>query len=206
MKPNVPILVGAAVVAGGLGVLLLWQPEPPPQDVAAPSLERIRADFRAQGASEGRDFLIDPPVILSRTDDEMFVRIDVKFPAGPVRRDYHRLVRGEKGWAFDRDLGANFVDFLKREQKNVFDRLGKVLAERYQAAVEIPSENIRLAQRLREITSADTKETRLVGSIEVWFRDGGGESRYIEDFAFANGTWNLDGTMGKLFDRGPKPQ
>jgi len=203
MKPNLPVFVGAAVVAGGLGVLLLWQPEPQPQELAAPSLERIRADFRAQGRAEGRDYIIEPPVILQRAEDEMFVRVDIRFPTGEARRDYHRLLRGGKGWEFDRDLGPSFREFVDREQKAIFDRLAKVLLERYQASVNIPSENIRIAHRLRESATPDSPEIRLVGSVEVWFRDGGGESRYIEDFTFANGAWTLEGTRGKLWDRGP---
>ncbi|HKS16995.1 MAG TPA: hypothetical protein VJU16_06765 [Planctomycetota bacterium] len=204
MKLNVPVVVGAGVVVAGLAVLVLWQPEPKPEEVAAASLAKIRAELREKGGVEGQHFVLEPPVILSRTDAEVIVRLEIKFPGREPGREYHRLIRGGQGWEFDRDLGRSFTDFVKAEEKAASERLGKRLAERYQDAVNIPAGNVRIGARLREAAVADSTDVRVLGSIEIRFLDGGGEGRYIEDFSFANGKWTMEGLGGALFDRGPR--
>ena len=133
----------------------------------------------------------------------MIVRLEIKFPNRESAREYHRLLRGDKGWEFDRDLARSFGEFAKSEEKAASQRLGKRLAERYQEAVNIPAENVRIGQRIRESTAPGSTDVRIVGSIEIRFRDGGGEGRYIEDFTFANGTWTMEGQGGALYDKGP---
>lgn len=204
MKLNLPLVFGIAVIGAGLGMLLLWQPEPTAQELAAPSVERLRAELREKGLTEGRDFIIDTPIILSRTDDEIIVRLDVKFPTGGMAREYHRLVAGGKGWEFQQDLGRTFPEFVEKEIKPACERLAKRLADRYQEAVSIPAENINIVHRLRE-SSEPGQPVRVLGSIDIRFKDGGGEGRYVEDFAFTKGVWTLEGQGGQLFDRGPKP-
>ncbi len=206
MKPNLPVFVGAAVVVAGLGVLLLWQPEPPPQDLAAASLDHRRAAFHEKGMVEGRDYVIDPPVIFRRAEDELIIRLDWKISSGEIGRDYHRLIQGQKGWEFDRDLNRSFRDFVESEKKAACERLGQRLAERYQGAVDIPAENVKIAHRMRESPATAATEPRLVGSIDIRYLDKGGEGRYVEDFTLVNGTWTLEGKAGQLFDRGPRPQ
>jgi hypothetical protein len=203
MKLNLPVVFGIAVIGAGLGMLLLWQPEPTPKELAAPSVERLRAELREKGLTEGRDFVIETPVILSRTEDEIIVRLDVQFPTGDRGREYHRLVVGDKGWEFQQDLGRTFREFVEKETKPACDRLAKRLAERYQEAVRIPAENVRIVHRLRE-SSETGQPVRVLGSIDIRFRDGGGEGRYVEDFAFTKGAWTLEGQGGQLFDRGPR--
>lgn len=201
MKLNLPLLIAVGVLLTGLGVLLLWQPDPPPQALAEPAVEHLRAELRKDGRVEGRDFVIDTPAIVRQSEEELIVRLDVRFPTGLKTNEYFRLLRNRKGWAFDRDLGVNFRDFVDREKKSVCDRLAKRLQERYQAAVDIPAENVRIYNRVREVAPPGSTEPRLVGSVEVWFRDAGGEGRWIEDFAFDKGTWTSEG--GNLFDKGP---
>jgi hypothetical protein len=204
MRLNLPVFVGIAVIVTGLGMLLLWQPEPTPQELAAVSLARLRGELREKGLMEGRDFILDSPVILRRDDEEMIVRLDIRFPNLEPGREYHRLVRTGKGWEFDRDLGKSFREFVERESKPASDRLAKRLAERYQDAVNIPAEKVRIAHRLRESTSPGSPDVRVIGSIDIRFIDGGGEGRYVEDFTFTNGTWTMEGQTGQLFDRGPR--
>ena len=212
MKLNLPILIAVAVVLAGLGALVLWQPDPSTLDLLSSSVEHARQSVREQGRKknrvyvEGRDFIIDTPIILSRTHDEMLVRVDIRFDQAEPGREYHRVLRNEKAWVVDLDLGAHFRDFVEREKKALCDRLAKRLQERYQAAVDIPAENVRIAHRLREAPATGTPDVRLLGSVEIWFRDGGGEGRYIEDFTFAKGAWTPEPGGGSLFDRGPRPR
>lgn len=204
MRSFLPVLIGAAVVAAGLGLLLLWQPEPPLEQILAPSLERVRADLNARALVEGRDYRLDPPIVLSRTDAEIIVRHDVKAPAGELGREYHRLVKDDTGWKLDRDLRRSFSEFVEKESRAACDRLGKRLAERYQDKVDIPGERVKIGHRLRESEPAASKEVRVIGSLDIRYLDAGGEGRYVEDFTFSNGTWTMDGTAGQLFDRGPR--
>lgn len=206
MKLNLPVFVGAAIVLAGLGVLILWKPELTPQEIAAPAVDHLRGELRAQGAVEGRDFVVDGPVFIRRTGEEAVIRLDVKSP--PSRSDprYFRLVPGGAAWKLDRDLDKDFAAFVEKEVKAACARLGKELSERFQAAVDIPPENVRIGSRVRETTPLSSTEPQLVGSIDIRYLDKGAEGRYVEDFTFMNGTWNMEGTRGQLFDRGPRPK
>jgi hypothetical protein len=199
MKLNVPVLVGAAVVAAGLAVLVLWQPEKA-EEIAAVSLARIQADLREGAASRGATSSSKRPPSQPRRR-RMIVRLEISSPTASPPAVPPAAAR-RKGWEFDRDLGRSFGEFAKAE-KATSQRLGKRLAERYQEAVNIPAENVRIAQRIRESTAPGSTDVRIVGSIEIRFRDGGGEGRYIEDFTFANGTWTMEGQGGALYDKGP---
>jgi hypothetical protein len=203
MKLNLPILLGAAVVAAGLVALLLWKPAPQAQELAAPSLARLRADMTAKGKVEGRDYVIDPPVLLRQDDEEMLVRIDAKLDTGELFREYHRLTTGDHGWQFDQDLGITFRDFAEREKKTACDRLGAELTSRYNANVDIPAANVRIGHRLQEGRDDATGQVRIVGYIDIMFVDKGAESRYVESFTLQKGKWVMEGQRGKLFDRGP---
>lgn len=205
MKLNVPLLVGAAVVAAGLAALVLWQPEPKPEETAAASLDRVRAELREKGGVEGRDFILDPPVFLKRGDDEMIVRIDIRFPNREPGREFHRLLRGDKGWEVDRNIWRSFIDFAKAEEKAARDRCAKRLQERYQDAVNIPGENVRVGTRMMEIPVTGTPEVRLAGYIDIAYVDRGAEGMYVEEFTFEKGAWKMEGTTGRLFDKGPRP-
>ncbi len=205
MKLNLPILVGAAIVLAGLGVLLLWQPEVTPGEIAAPAVDHLRGELRAQGAVEGRDFVVDGPVFVRRTGEEAIVRLDIKVPSAPAAPRYFRLVPAGAGWKLDKDLDKDFTAFVEKEIKEACARLGKELSERYQAAVDIPPENVRIGSRVREAVPLSSTEPQLVGSIDIMYIDKGGEGRYVEDFTYMNGTWNMEGSRGQLFDRGPKP-
>ena len=207
MRPNIPIVVGAGVVAAGLAVLLLWQPEPQAKDLAAPAIERLRADMKTQGKSEGKDYIFDVPVILRRDDEEIIVRIDVRYSttdANPGGREYYRLLRTSEGWEFDKDLKRNFVDFAERERKPASDRLAAQLVERYQTSVDIPGANVRIGSRHAEGKETDPPEDRLVGYIDIVFMDQGAQSRYVEKYTLKKGTWTMEGTRGQLFDKGPR--
>ena len=204
MKLNLPLMIGTVVVAAGIGALLLWRPEPTTQELVQPSVERVRAELQKAGKAEGRDYVIDPPVIVSRTEEEMIVRIDVKFATGELNREYHRLVLSDSGWEFSLDLWKSFKDFVETEKKAACERLAKKRLERYQASIDIPADKVRIASRLRESTAYGSTETKVVGAIHIQFLDGGGEGRYVEDFVLVKGAWTMDGPSGQLFDRGPR--
>src|SRR5688572_5853367 len=169
MKLNLPVFVGAAVVAAGLGALILWKPDVPIEQILAPSTQRLRAALAAEGAMEGRDFTIEPPVVLNRSEEEMNVRINVKFNKREPGLQYHRYLRREGQWEFDRDVGASFAAFAETERTATCDRLGKRLAERYQDKVEIPGEQVRIGHRVREAKEGEA--TRLVGTLDVRYND-----------------------------------
>jgi hypothetical protein len=204
MKLNVPVFVGAAIILAGLVVLALWKPELTPEQIAAPAMEHLRGDLRAQGAVEGRDFVLDAPVFIRRSDEEAVVRLDVKSPNAPAAPRYFRLVPAAEGWKLDRDLDQDFNAFAEREIAASCKRLGKELADRYQAAIDIPPENVRVGKRLREVTANGSTTPEVVGAIDIRYLDKGGEGRYVEDFNWVGGAWKMDGTRGQLFDRGPR--
>lgn len=204
MRMNLPLAVGAAVVAAGLAVLVLWQPEPTTGELAAPAVEFVRARLRDQGKVEGRDVVLDPPVILRRTAENVLVAIDLRSPTGQVVREHHRILRADGSWRHERDLGADFRQFVARETKTICDGLARRLGERYQDAVSIPSENVLLGSRLREVDDPGSAGKRVVGIVEIRYRDGAGEGRWLEEFAFENGTWASQG--GTLQDRVPRPR
>jgi len=204
MKLNLPLMIGAVVVAAALGALLLWKPEPTPQQLAQASVERVRADLQKSGKSEGRDYVIETPVIVNRSEDEMIVRIDVKLATGEANREYHRLVLADSGWEFSLDLWKSFKAFVETEKAAACERLAKKLLERYQESINIPADKVRIASRLRESTPYGSTETKVIGSIHIQFLDGPGEGRYVEDFVLVKGAWTMDGPSGQLFDRGPR--
>jgi len=188
-------------------VLLLWQPEPQAKDLAAPAVERLRADMKEKGKLEGKDYIFDPPIILRRDDEEMIVRIDVRLSnleATPGTREYYRLLRTSDGWGFDKNLRRHFTEFAERERVPASTRLAQQLVERYQTSVDIPGANVRIGSRLAEGKDTDPPEERLLGYIDILFVDQGSESRYVEKYMLKKGTWTMDGTRGQLFDRGPR--
>ena len=207
MKPNLPLLVGGAIVATGLAALLLWQPDPSPEELARPALEHHRTVMQGLGKLPGRDYVVAPPDILSRDDEEVIVRLDIHLPTGGGAREYFRVKRSGKGWEFDRDLGQSWTDFVKGEEKAVFDRLGKRLAERLNAAIKIPSENVRTAFQLRDDAppgprAPDAPPARVIGKVTVTYNDRGAVGRYVEEFALEKGEWKIQGA-GSLYDAGP---
>jgi hypothetical protein len=207
MKPNLPLLVGGAIVATGLAILLLWQPEPSPEELARPALEHHRSVMQGLQKLPGQDYRVDPPVLLSRDEEEVVLRLDVRLPGGGGAREYYRLKRAGRGWAFDRDLSQSFTDFVKEQERAILDRLGARLAERLNSSIRIPAENIRISFHLRDDVPAgprppDAPPARLIGRVTVNFNDRGAVSMYVEEFAFEKGEWRLQGA-GNLFDRGP---
>ncbi|HEU4339305.1 MAG TPA: hypothetical protein VFS19_04490 [Planctomycetota bacterium] len=207
MKPNIPLVLGAGVVVAGLAVLVLWQPEPQAKDLAAPAVERLRAEMKEKGKLEGKDYIFDEPAILRRDDQEMIVRIDVKYStleATQGSREYYRLLRTSDGWGFDKNLRRHFTDFAERERTPATSRLAQQLVERYQASVDIPGANVRIASRLSEGKETDPPEERILGYIDILFVDQGAESRYVEKYTLRKGVWTMEGTRGQLFDRGPR--
>ncbi|HEY3226770.1 MAG TPA: hypothetical protein VGK61_07245 [Planctomycetota bacterium] len=200
MRLNLPVLVGGSVIAVGLAVLILWKPERPPEDLARPAVERLRGLLRGQGKAEGRDFVIAPPILLRRAEDEIIVRLDVQLSTGEIRREYDRLRPGRDGWEFDRELTRDFQEYVDREQKAICGRLGKELANRYHGAVDIPAERVRIKAKLAEKPGDGGNPARLVGRVEIRFLDAG-EGLWVEDFSLVNGQWVSEG--GTLFDKGP---
>lgn len=207
MKLNLPFFVGAGVVVAGLAVLVLWQPEPQAKDLAAPAVERLRAELKEQGKLEGKNYIFDEPVILRRDDEEMIVRIDYHFStleASPGGREYYRLLRTSDGWGVDKNLKRHFTEFAERERKPASDRLAQQLVERYQSSVDIPGANVRIGSRLAEGKETDPPEDRILGYIDIVFVDQGSESRYVEKYTLRKGAWTMEGSRGQLFDRGPR--
>jgi len=203
MKLNIPVMVGGSVIVAGLAVLVLWKPPPPSEDLARPAVERLRGLLRGQGKVEGRDFVIAPPILLRRAEDEVIVRLDVQVNSGETLREYDRLRVGRDGWEFDKELTRDFQAYVDREQKAICDKLGKELANRYHGAVDIPAERVRIKSKLVEKQPEKGEPPRLVGRVEVRFLDAG-EGLWAEEFALVNGQWVSEG--GTLFDKGPAPR
>ena len=205
MKLNVPLVIAAVIIAGGLFVLAVWKPEPTIEEITAPSVEILRSQLREKQFTEGKQYRLEPPVILKRTDAEIIVRHEIHFMDGGKFREYHRLVRGPKGWEVGVDIRKSFEAFVGQEKDASFDRVGKALAQRYRDSVNIPGEQIRMNTRLLETPVEDSKDILLKGYIDIGYNDRGGEGMYIEEFLFTDGKWQMEGTVGKLFDRGPRP-
>jgi len=207
MKLNLPLLVGGSIVATGLAVLLLWTPEPTAEELARPAVEHHRSIMQGLQKLPGRDYIVDPPAILSRNDEEVIVRLDIHLPTGGGAREYYRIKRSGKGLQFDRDLGQSWTDFVKQEQQKVYDRLGTRLAERLNSDIRIPAEKLRLTFQLRDDAPAgprapDAPPARVIGKISVTYNDRGAVGMYVEEFNLEKGEWKIQGA-GSLYDRGP---
>jgi hypothetical protein len=205
MKLNVPLVIASAIILGGLLVLALWKPEPTLQEITAPSVDYLRSELREKQLFEGKDYRLEPPAILRRAADEIIVRHEIQFMDGMKFREYHRLVPGPKGWEVAIDVRKSFESFVAQEKDASFDRVGKALANRYRDSVNIPADQIRMNTRLLETPVEDSKDILLKGYIDIGYNDRGGEGMYIEEFTFTGGKWQMEGTVGKLFDRGPRP-
>jgi hypothetical protein len=190
-KQKIPLAAGAAILAGGVALLVLLA-RPPAED-------RLMAAVRKHAASLGavRDLQIHgsiADVVLEPGDRCLFLEFDLR----------------DGQWVFLKDLGRDFDQTMRtpERERESLNRLGHLLAERFNAAVKL-KEGIRLELRV----SRD--EYGLAGQYLMSLSfprpaDGSPQRvRYLETFRYRDGRWELEGTRGRLFletPRGEEPR
>lgn len=179
-------------VIAGVAVLAVVMAGPGPGEdpnSAAAAADEVRARYAKLGRTEGKDFTIETPVVVSKADDAMLVRLNVR--GFEDRAWYFELKRDGRAWKVAADLDKSFDDFLKSEDAKIRDRLGKQLVDRFRAEVQyrVESARIRLVDR----------EGDVFGTTDWIYMEKGGRGRYLEEFRYENGAWTSMGA-GQLFD------
>jgi hypothetical protein len=179
-KQKIPVLAGAAVLLGGLLVLLLLA-RPPAED-------RLLADARRHASSLGtvRDITLHGPIA------------DVLMEPGDRSLYLEFAWRGGE-WVFVKDVGREFVDTLRSPEKEreVLNRLGQRLSDQIKAPVT-------LKEGLQVDLQVARDEYGLAGQYLVRFAfPKAGEvdpqrGRYLETYRYRDGRWDLEGTTGRL--------
>lgn len=186
-KQKIPILAGAAILAGGVAVLFLLA-RPPEEDLLRDAVRKHAATLGTVREFQVHGSIAD--VVLEPGDRCLFLEFG--------RRD------GQ--WVFLKDLGRDFDQAMRspERERESLNRLGTLLAERFNTAVTL-KEGIRLELRV----SRD--EYGLAGQYLMALSfprpaDGTPQRvRYLETFRYRDGRWELEGTRGRLFLETPRP-
>ncbi len=187
MKTPVVAALGIAVAAG----LAIWyfQPDPAPEVLAKPAIDELRARYAKLGRAEGKDWTLGATTLLQRSDDRFVARLDVQ--GFERRRYYFELRRGSGGWSVSRDLDLEFEKFLQTEEPKIKDRLGRTLAERFQASAQyrVVEAQLRLDDDAQGIT----------GVVDWIYQERAGRGRYLEEFRLEGDAWTSMGA-GRQYD------
>ncbi|MBI4563201.1 MAG: hypothetical protein HY716_00715 [Planctomycetes bacterium] len=194
-KRRLPIVLGAVVLLGAIGLVWVWKPPRSEEEIARLALERVRENRAKLGREEGRDYTLDPPRVVRRDDGEMIVAVAIR-GTEENRLEYYQLSRRDGTWQVDRDLFLHFELFVKEEMSELTRRLYQRLAERFQAAPEL-KESPRVGFQIVD------EQGGILGKISLEFVERGGPGLYVEYFRYEKGSWISEGS-GQLFDTPPR--
>ena len=198
---------GGVVLVAGL-ILMVTAAVPAEEQIRQAVVGEVRSKLTAEGAKEGVDFTIGAVEIVSREDGRALTQTSVTPAPLPW---FHDVIKRSGEWIVSKKLDEDFAEFIHdpANVRLILKRVYERLRERHPTLgnVKPPKEG---NYPIR--TSLQRLPTGIAGTCEVsfWYslvKDEKRHCRFLQDFAYQNGTW-VFGSHGQFFDvpkHEPKP-